>query len=149
MENRGPNEAHRPFHISRKSVTLRGRAVEGDDQAIVETIDTTDVSEQGSEQTSVTRFSYCGGCNRAIKGAEQVAGRCAVCGAVLCPNCVNVVCADEQCQKTVCPSCRELWGGLVYCKPHARSEFIKRFLGCSILAVFVGIAIFLLLRLVS
>lgn len=149
MENRVQGEGRRPFHISRKAVTLRGRAVEGDDQAIVETIDTTDVSEQGSEQISVTRFSYCGGCNRAIKAAEQIAGRCAVCRAILCPNCVNVVCAHQNCQKTVCPSCRELWGGLVYCKPHARSEFIKRFLGCLILAVFVGIVIFLLLRWVS
>jgi hypothetical protein len=149
MERREQNGGRRPFLITHKIISMSGRAMEGDNQGIVEVTEVTDITEEGTEETEITRFSYCGGCYRVIQAAEQISGRCVECGAVLCQNCGQVVCSNEHCQKTVCPSCRDTWSGQVYCHKHSREEFLKRFIAFSILASFIGITIFLLLRIVS
>lgn len=149
MQDMNRDEGQRPVSISRSLVTVRGRAVEGDDPGIVETIEITDITPACSEELAITRYSYCGGCNRIIKDATQIAARCVGCGTVLCTACSTAKCANEYCQKIVCPSCREIWGGLVYCKQHARAEHLKRAAGFVVIVVVVGFAIFFLLRLIS
>ena len=149
MENRGPNEAQRPIVVSRKVTIVRGSAVEGDEPGIVETIEVTEATPDGLQETSVTRFTYCGGCYKAIKDASQIAARCVVCGAILCPACSTVVCSNEHCQKTACPSCRETWQGLVYCKPHGKAQMIKVAVGFAILTIVVCFVVLFLLRLIG
>jgi len=146
MEDRGQNEAQHPISIVRKVIVVRGPAVEGDEPGIVETIEVLDSTPEGVQETAVTRYSYCGGCNRAIKDADQVGSLCVGCGAVLCLSCSNSICANEQCQKAVCPSCRQIWGGLVYCKQHAREEVIKRVAAFFGLVVFVTLAMFIFVK---
>lgn len=126
-------------------MALNERAMEGDDPGFLETTETTEVTDEGLRETTITRYTYCGGCGKPIRSAEELGARCmGGCHTLLCKECSSVVCADEACKKVICSSCRVSWSGSFYCKEHARVHIIMSLCAFFIIFGIVALGLYLL-----
>lgn len=145
MVQQNPGE-HRPaVSRVRKVIALNERAIEGDNPGFVETIETTEITNEGLQETSITKYTYCGGCGKPIRSAEELGARCmGGCRTLLCKDCSSTVCADEGCSKTICPSCRVKWNDTFYCKEHARVHATMSLGAFFIIFIIIVLGLYLL-----
>jgi hypothetical protein len=84
-----------------------------DDEIFLEEVAETSINSEGLYETRVsvglTEFD----CGHVVRSSSEiVGGRCARCGSVNCPNCINIC---ERCLITVGNCCSKVLEGRIYC----------------------------------